>query len=50
VDGATSTSRSFSFDYASDPGYQPGTLHIVILTLTGKGGITNKGTQVVAPC
>jgi hypothetical protein len=50
VDGATSTRRSFSYDYASDNGYEPGVSHVVILILTGPGGTTSKSTVVVAPC
>ena len=50
VDGATSTLRSFSFDYASDNNYEPGAKHAVILKLRGPGGTTNKSTVVFAPC
>jgi hypothetical protein len=50
VDGATSSSRSFSYDYASDPTYEAGASHVIILVLTGPGGTTNKSKVVVAPC
>jgi hypothetical protein len=50
VDGKTSTKRSFSYDYASNPGYNPGDPHNIILTLRGPGGRTDKFKTVVAPC
>jgi hypothetical protein len=50
VDGKTSTSRSFRFDYANAPTYQEGESHVVILVLTGPGGTTNKSRTIVAPC
>jgi hypothetical protein len=50
LDGKTATTRSTSFDYSTDPLYVPGTSHVVILTMTGPGGTTDKSKVIVAPC